>query len=94
VTGSWFLRSLFEILKYAFAKAVKDPDFVNVINRMGGSSVVYLDRVQMNKYVDEMFLKFGEIIEALKAKEAKDQNSGPMEKGDSFWNMQQLGQMS
>jgi len=54
-----------------FAKAVKDPEFINVMNRMY-TSVVYMDRTHVNKYVDETFPKFGEIIKILKAEEAKE----------------------
>jgi tripartite-type tricarboxylate transporter receptor subunit TctC len=55
----------------AFAKAAKDPDFVNVMNQMY-TPVVYMNRAQMNKYVEETLPKAGEIIKALKAEEAKE----------------------
>ncbi len=55
----------------AFAKAVKDPDFVSVMNRMY-TPIVYMNRAQMNKYIDETLPKTGEIIKALKAEEAKE----------------------
>jgi len=44
-----------------FAKSVKDPEFIKVMNQMY-TSVVYMNRSQVNKYVDETFPKFGEII--------------------------------
>jgi tripartite-type tricarboxylate transporter receptor subunit TctC len=55
----------------AFAKAVKDPDFVNFMNR-AVTPVVYMDRTQMEKYVDETFRKAGEIVKILKTEEAKE----------------------
>ena len=55
----------------AFAKAVKDPDFVNVMNQMY-LPVHYMDRAQMNKYVEETLPRVGEIIKILKAEEAKE----------------------
>lgn len=55
----------------AFAKAIKDPDFVNVMNQMY-TPIVYMNRAQMNKYVEETLPKTGEIMKALKAEEAKE----------------------
>ncbi len=55
----------------AFAKAVKDPDFVNVMNQMY-TPIVYMNRAHMNKYVEETLPKAGEIMKALKAEEAKE----------------------
>jgi tripartite-type tricarboxylate transporter receptor subunit TctC len=54
----------------AFAKAVKDSDFVSVMNRMY-TPIVYMDRTQMNKYIEETLPKVGEIMKILKAEEAK-----------------------
>ena len=54
----------------AFAKAVKDPDFINVMNQMY-MSVVYMNRAQMSKYVEETYLKCGEIMKMLKEEEVK-----------------------
>ena len=53
-----------------FSKAVKDPDFVRVMNRMY-TPVVYMDRIQMNRYVEETFIKAGEIMKMLKEEEGK-----------------------
>jgi tripartite-type tricarboxylate transporter receptor subunit TctC len=53
-----------------FAKAAKDPDFVNVMNRMY-TPVVYMHRDQMNKYIEETAPKVGEIMKILQAEEAK-----------------------
>ncbi len=55
----------------AFNKAVKDPDFIKVMNRMY-TPVVYTDRTQMNRYVEETFAKSGEIMKVLKAEETKE----------------------
>ena len=55
----------------AFAKAVKEPEFISVMNRMY-TPIVYMNRAQMNKYVEETLPKAGEILKALKAEEAKE----------------------
>ena len=55
----------------AFAKAVKDPEFVSFMKKMY-TPIVYMDRAQMNKYVDETFAKTGEIMKGLKAEEAAE----------------------
>jgi len=55
----------------AFSKAVRDPDFIKVMNRMY-TPVVYMDRIQMNRYVEETFQKVGEIMKILKSEEAKE----------------------
>jgi tripartite-type tricarboxylate transporter receptor subunit TctC len=55
----------------AFAKAVKEPEFISVMNRMY-TPIVYMNRAQMNKYVEEIFPKAGEIMKALKAEEARE----------------------
>ncbi len=57
-------------LEDAFAKAIKDPDFVSVMTRMY-TPIIYMDRTQMNKYVDETYPKCGEIMKLLKAEDAK-----------------------
>jgi tripartite-type tricarboxylate transporter receptor subunit TctC len=54
-----------------FTKAVKNPEFINFMNR-AVTPVVYMDRAQMNKYVAETFPKAREIVEMLKAEEAKE----------------------
>jgi len=54
----------------AFPKAVKDPDFVSVMNRMH-MPVDYMNRDQMNKYIEEVFPKVGETMKMLKEEEAK-----------------------
>lgn len=55
----------------AFANAVKDPDFVNVMNQMY-TPIVYMDRIQMSKYAEETLPRVGEIMKALKTEEAKE----------------------
>ncbi len=55
----------------AFAKTVKDPDFVKLMNRMY-LPILYMDRIQMNKYVKEMYPKVGEIMRMLKAEETRE----------------------
>lgn len=54
----------------AFAKVVKDPDFVSSANRMY-TPVVYMNRAQLNKHLEEIYPKAGEIIRMLQAEEAK-----------------------
>ncbi len=55
----------------AFAKAVKEPDFINVMSRMY-TPIIYMDRKLTNKHVEETFHKVGEIMKILKAEEAKE----------------------
>ena len=55
----------------AFAKAVKDPNFVNVMNRMY-TPIVYMNRAEVTNYVETMFLRMSEIIKALKTEEMKE----------------------
>jgi tripartite-type tricarboxylate transporter receptor subunit TctC len=52
----------------AFAKAVKDPDFISLMKRMY-MPVVYMNRDQMNNYVEEGFTRMGRIIKYLESKE-------------------------
>ena len=59
-----------EKLDDAFAKAVKEPYFINVMNRMY-TPVVYMNRAEVNRYVREEFPKVGEIMKILRAEEAK-----------------------
>lgn len=54
----------------ALAKAVKDPDFISVMNRMY-TPVVYMNRSQVNTYIKERFPKYGDIIKRIRAEEAK-----------------------
>jgi tripartite-type tricarboxylate transporter receptor subunit TctC len=54
----------------AFAKAVKDPDFNKVMDRMY-IPVIYLNRIQMNKHMDELYRQGAEFIKMLKAEETK-----------------------
>ncbi len=72
--GVWGPKSIpnyvLKKLDEGFAKAVKEPDFIHVMNRMY-TPVVYMNRDQMNKYVEETRPKVAEIIKALKAEEAK-----------------------
>lgn len=58
-------------LDYAFAKAVKEPDFVGLMNRMY-MRIEYMDRARMNKYIEEMYPKVSEIMKMLRAEEAKE----------------------
>lgn len=64
---SYVLRKLDD----AFAKTVRDPNFVNYMNRMY-TPIVYMDRSQINKYIEEKLPKVGEIMKMLKAEEAKE----------------------
>ncbi len=58
-------------LENAFAFAVKDPDFIKVANR-ALYPVVYLDRIELNREVKEMFPKIGQIIETLRVEETRE----------------------
>ena len=53
-----------------FAKAVKDPNFIDVMNRMY-SPVVYMNRDQMSKYVEKTLPEVCRVFEMLRAEEAK-----------------------
>jgi tripartite-type tricarboxylate transporter receptor subunit TctC len=55
----------------AFAKATKDPDFINVADRMC-MPVVYRSRVKMTQHMEELYKQGGEFIKMLKAEEAKE----------------------
>ncbi len=57
-------------LEDAFTKAIKDPDFINIMERMY-MPIVYMDGIQMKKYVDETLLKVGAVMKVLKAEEMK-----------------------
>jgi tripartite-type tricarboxylate transporter receptor subunit TctC len=62
-----------EKLDDAFAKAVKDPSFVDVMNRMY-TPVHYMNRAEVNRYVREEYPKVGEIVKILRAEGAKEKN--------------------
>jgi tripartite-type tricarboxylate transporter receptor subunit TctC len=53
-----------------FAKAVKDPDFVNVMNQFY-MPVVYMDRDEVNKYVEKTTKDLGENLKRIQAEEAE-----------------------
>ncbi len=57
-------------LDEAFPKAVKDPDFIGIMNRMH-MPVDHMDRGRMTKYTEETFPRVGEIMKMLKEEEAK-----------------------
>jgi len=54
-----------------FAKAVKDPNFINVMNSMY-SPVVYMNRNQIKKYVEETLPEVCRVFGILRAEEAKE----------------------
>jgi tripartite-type tricarboxylate transporter receptor subunit TctC len=58
-------------LEDVFAKAVKDPDYVKVMNRLG-LPITYMNRDQMGKYVDQHFPEVCRIFKELRAEEAKE----------------------
>jgi len=72
--GVWGPKGLpnyvLEKLDEAFAKGVKDPNFIDVMNRMC-TPVVYMSRSELNKDVNEMFKKGREMLKILRAEEAK-----------------------
>jgi tripartite-type tricarboxylate transporter receptor subunit TctC len=57
-------------LEEVFAKAVKDSEFVNIMNRFY-MPVVYMDRIEVNKYVSKTMKELEEIVKRLRAKEKK-----------------------
>jgi tripartite-type tricarboxylate transporter receptor subunit TctC len=58
-------------LEDAFARAVKDPNFIGVMKRMS-LPVVYMNRQQLDKEMRESFPKTGQAVKALMAEEAKE----------------------
>ncbi|MCX5909657.1 MAG: tripartite tricarboxylate transporter substrate binding protein [Deltaproteobacteria bacterium] len=54
----------------AFVKAAKDPSFIDVMNRML-MPIVYMDRAEVNKYVDETVPITAKLVQALKAEDEK-----------------------
>jgi tripartite-type tricarboxylate transporter receptor subunit TctC len=60
-----------EKLDDAFAKGVKDPSFIDVMNRMY-MPIVYMNRAELNVDVRESFTKVGELMKKLRAEEAKE----------------------
>lgn len=57
-------------LDAAFAKAVKDPEFIGVMEKMY-TPIVYKGREEVTQYVDKTFKETGEIMKMFKAEEAK-----------------------
>lgn len=55
----------------AFAKGVKDPSFINIMNRMS-MPVVYMNRAELEKEVGDMLPKAGKILKILIEEEAKE----------------------
>lgn len=58
-------------LEGAFARAVKDPEFIEAMNRMY-MPIIYMDKDTLLKYVQETFLRTAKIYEKVKAEEAKE----------------------
>jgi tripartite-type tricarboxylate transporter receptor subunit TctC len=58
-------------LEDAFAKAIKDPEFLELMDRMH-MPVLYMDSATLVKYVEEWFSKTAKIYEEVKGKEAKE----------------------
>jgi tripartite-type tricarboxylate transporter receptor subunit TctC len=73
--GVWGPRGLpdyvLERLEDAFAKAVKDPNFINAMNR-AYAPLVYMNRAEVNKDIRELTPKYAEILKKIKAEEAKE----------------------
>lgn len=57
-------------LEDVFTEAIKDPDFINVMNRMH-MPILYMDRPTVTKYVAEVYSKTAEIYKKVKAEEAQ-----------------------
>ena len=53
-------------LEDVFAKAVKDPDFIEVMSRLH-MPVMYMDRATLMKHVEKTFSNFSKIYERVKA---------------------------
>lgn len=62
---------VFNRLDDAFTKAVKDPDFIKVMDRLL-IPVVYMNRVQMTKHMEELYKQGAEFMKMLKGEEAKE----------------------
>jgi tripartite-type tricarboxylate transporter receptor subunit TctC len=58
-------------LEDACAKAIRDPNYIKMMNLMN-MPVLYMDRVTLVKYTDEMFSRTAKIYEKVKAEEAKE----------------------
>jgi len=73
VFGIWGPRGLpdyvLKKLDDAFAKAIKDPEFVNIMNRMA-TPINYLNRDQMNEYTAEVY-KLGYEFKKLREERAR-----------------------
>ncbi len=72
--GIWGPRGIpdpvLDKLEDAFAKALKDPNFISVMKRMN-LPVVYMNRRQLDKHMKELFPKMGRAVKTLVAEEAK-----------------------
>lgn len=58
-------------LEDAFTKAIKDPDFIKIMN-ITLSPIVYMNRATLMKHVEETFSKTAEIYGKVKAEEEKE----------------------
>jgi tripartite-type tricarboxylate transporter receptor subunit TctC len=63
----------------AFAKGVRDPDFVKVMNQMH-MPIMYMNRTEMTKYVDSTTQKTGDLIKWLKEEDAKEAKAATVKK--------------
>lgn len=55
-------------LEDTFAIAVKDPEFINIMNRLY-LPINYMDRIRMQKHTNEMFTKTGNVMRLLRGEE-------------------------
>jgi len=73
--GVWGPKGLpnhvLERLDEAFAKGVKDSNFIDVMNLMY-TPVVYMSRAELNRDVNEMFKKGAKMLKILRAGETKE----------------------
>ena len=58
-------------LEDACAKAIKDGDFIKAMARMD-MPVLYMNKVDLEKHTEQMFVKTAKIYEKLKAEESKE----------------------
>jgi tripartite-type tricarboxylate transporter receptor subunit TctC len=59
-----------EKLDDAFAKGARDPHFINAMNRIY-TPVGYMNRAEVNDYVNKEFTRVGELMKIIRAEEAK-----------------------
>ena len=73
LTGfEWIVNYVMEKLEDAFAKAKKDHDFIQVMNRMV-MPIIYMYRAALMKHVEKTFLETAKIYEKVKKAEEPEE---------------------